>query len=131
VNYTNYTQSYTRPVAKIGIRQHLLPRDLFKLSGWTVLWRPLGKLLLMIFPLVLVINMCVASAITSIDHSLVNVDNERHELMDKNIALLARKAKLWAPASIQRMAGEKLALYANSGDQVTRFDSRSKTFGHP
>lgn len=124
MNYTNYTQSYTRPVAKINIWQHLLPRDLFKLSGWTLLWKPFGKILLMIFPVVLVINMCIASAITNIDHSLVTVDNKRHELMDKNIALLAQKAKLWAPASIQRMAGEKLALYVHSGDQVTRFDSR-------
>ena len=131
MNYNNSSETYMRSVAKIGSRQNFRPRELFDISGWLVLWKPVGKVLLMIFPLVLVINMFVASAITDVDRSIVSVDNQRHELMDKNIEMLARKARLWAPASIQKLAGDKLALQVNSGDQVGRFNRTTGTFNYP
>jgi hypothetical protein len=120
-----------RSVAKIGIGQRGGPRELVDLSGWLVLWKPVGKILLMILPLVLIINMFLGSAVTNVDRSIAAVDNRRHELMDKNIELLARKASLFSPASIRQLAGEKLALYTDSGDQVGRFDSRNGTFNYP
>ncbi|MGB3211865.1 MAG: hypothetical protein WBB19_14270 [Desulforhopalus sp.] len=131
MNYNNSTEAYMRSAAKIGLRQHVRPRELSDLSAWLVLWKPVGKVLLMIFPLVLVINMLVASAVTNADHMIVRVGNERHELMDKNIELLAHKARLWAPANIQQLAGEKLALYADSGDQVGKFNRGTGTFVYP
>ena len=131
MNYNNSTDTYVRSAAKIGMRQQVLPRELFRFSGWSVLLRPCGKILLMILPLVLVINMGIASMIANVERSLVSVDNHRHELMDKNIELLARKASLWAPDSIRQMAGEKLGLYPDSGDQIAIFDKRSGTFFHP
>ena len=128
MNYNNSTEAYMRTVAKIGVRQHIRSREHFDLSGWLVLWKPVGKFMLMILPIVLMINMFVASAVTNVNRSIVNVENERHELMDKNIELLARKAWLWSPANMEQLAGEKLALHGNSSDQVGRFDSRSGTF---
>ena len=128
MNYNNSSETYMRTATKIGLRQNHRPRELFDLSSWLVLWKPVGRVLLMIFPLVLIINMFVASAVTNTDRSLVSVDNQRHELMDKNIELLARKAKLWAPANIQKLAGEKLALQKDSGDQVGWFDKRIGIF---
>ncbi len=130
MNYNNSTESYMRFVTKIGIRQ-FRPRDLIDLSGWLALWKPTGKVLLIIFPLVVVVNMFLASVVSNIDRSIVNVDNQRHELIDTNMALLARKAMLWSPDSVQRLAGEKLALHATSGDQVGRFDRRTGTFIYP
>lgn len=128
MNYNNSTETYMRSVAKIGMRQYFRPRELFDLSGWLVLWKPVGKTLLVIFPLVLIINVFVASAVINTNRSIVSVDNQRHELMDKNIELLARKAKLWAPISIQKLAGEKLALQKDSGKQVGWFDRSTGTF---
>jgi hypothetical protein len=131
MNYNNSTQAYMRSIAKIGGRQQVGSRDLFDLSGWLVLWRPVGKILLMIFPVVLVIHMFIASAVTNTDQKITMLDNQRYELMDKNIELLALKAKLWAPENIEKLAGEKLALYADSGDQVGRFNRRNGTFVYP
>jgi hypothetical protein len=131
MNYNNSTEAYMRSVAKIGIGQRGGPRELVDLSGWLVLWKPVGKILLMILPLVLIINMFLGSAVTNVDRSIAAVDNRRHELMDKNIELLARKASLFSPASIRQLAGEKLALYTDSGDQVGRFNSRNGTFIYP
>ena len=131
MNYNNSSETYMRSVAKVGPRQNFRPRELFDISDWLVLWKPVGKVLLMIFPLVLVINMFVASAISDVDRSIVSVDNQRHELMDKNIEMLAHKARLWAPANIQKLAGDKLALQVTSGDQVGRFNKRTGTFSYP
>lgn len=128
MNYNNSTESYIRSVAKTGIRQHVRPQDPFDLSGWVALWKPVGKVLLMIFPLVLGINMFIASNVANIDRSIVNLDNKRHDLMDKNIELLAHKARLWSPVNMQQLAGEKLALHRDSGEQVGRFNSRTGTF---
>jgi hypothetical protein len=131
MNYNNSTEAYMRSVAKIGIRQHSRSGGFFDLPGWLVLWKPAGKVLLMIFPLVLIINMFVASAVTNTERSIVDSDNKRHELMDKNIELLASKARLWAPKNFQQLAGEKLALHVNSGDQVGKFNRRTGTFIYP
>jgi hypothetical protein len=128
MNYNNSTEAYMQSVAKIGVRQQGRARNLFDLSGWLALWKPTGKILLMIFPLVLVINMFIASAVVNTDRTIAGIDNQRHELMDKNIELLAGKATLWAPGNIQKLAGEKLGLYAGAGDQVGKFNSRTETF---
>ena len=131
MNYSNSTQTYMRPAVKIGMRQQARSRDLVDLSSWLVLWKPVGKILLMILPIILGIHMFVASAVTSTAQSLVVVDNQRYELMDRNIELLARKAKLWSPVNMQQLAGEKLELFVASGDQVGRFNRRTGRFIYP
>ncbi len=131
MNYSNSTQTYMRPAVKIGMRQQARPRELVDLSSWLVLWKPVGKILLMILPLILGIHMFVVSAVTDIDQSLAIVDNQRYELMDKNIELLARKAKLWSPVNMRQLAGEKLELFVASGDQVGKFNRRTGRFVYP
>jgi hypothetical protein len=72
--------------------------------------------------------MFIVAAVGNTDNAIASVDNQRHELMDKNIELLARKARLYSPASVQKLAGEKLDLYVDSGEQVGRFNRRTGTF---
>ena len=131
MNYNNSTEAYLRSTAKIGIRQYGRSRELIDLSGWLALWKPVAKILLLILPVVLCIHMFVVSAITDVNLSIVNVGDQRHELMDKNIGLLASKARLWSPASMEQLAAEKLALHSSSGDQVGRFNPRTGTFIYP
>lgn len=131
MNYNNSTEAYMRSIAKIGGRQQIGSRDLFDLSGWLVLWKPVGRIMLMIFPVVLIIHMFIGFAVINMDQAISSIDNQRHELMDKNIELLARKASLWSPENIGKLAGEKLELYADSGDQVGKFNRRNGTFVSP
>lgn len=128
MNFHNSTQTYLRPVAKVGLRQQLRPRDLFDLPGGLVLWRSVGKVMLFILPLVLLVNMIFGSFIGSVDRSITVVDNQHHELMDQNIEMLATKARLWDPAYMQKLAGEKLSLHAVSKKQIGKFDRRKGTF---
>lgn len=121
MNYHNTQEAYLRPVINIGVRQHLRARDTRDLMGSLVM-KAVGKVALVLLPLVLAIHIVLASAIGDIERSFTAADNQRHELMDKNIELLAHKARLLAPDNIQQLAGQKLALFAASGDQVERFN---------
>jgi len=73
-------------------------------------------------PFVLAANMFLASAADDAERSLTVFDNQRHELMDKNIGLLAKKASLYAPERVSRMAADKLSLYAASPGQIERIN---------
>ncbi len=131
MNYHNSSQTYLQSAVKIGIQQHGRSRELFDLSGWVVLWKPVGKIMLLILPIILGINMFVASSVTDTDRLLTAVDDQRHELMDKNMELLARKARLWSPTNMEQLAGEKLALHSSAKDQVGRYSSRTGSFIYP
>jgi len=131
MNYNNSTEAYMRTVAKLGRRQSLRVWDYLDLPGWLQLWKPVGKILLVIFPLVLIINILVAGAVSNVEQSIVAVGNHRHELMDKNIELLAQRAYLYSPTSIEQLAGEKLDLHKSTKDQVGVFNRRFGTFINP
>lgn len=123
MNFHNTTQvSYLRTVTNIGVRQQLQSRGVFDLPGGLVLWKAVGKIVLLILPFVLAANMFLASTVDGVERSLAAFDNERHELMDKNIGLLAKKARLNAPERVSQMAADKLSLYAASPGQIERIN---------
>ncbi|MFW2365734.1 MAG: hypothetical protein ACN4GW_04915 [Desulforhopalus sp.] len=128
MNFINTTQAYVRPAAKTTLLQQLCNLGTFDLPGGPALWKMAGKAALLMLPLVLAVNLFIASSITSIDHKLTAMDNQRHELMDKNIEMLARKARLWAPENVREMAADKLSLYTGSEKQVGKFSRRKGTF---
>lgn len=121
MNYHNTQEAFLRPVINIGVRQHLRARDTRELLGGPVM-KAVGKVALILLPLVLTLNMILASAVRDIEGSFTAVDNQRHELMDNNIELLAHRARLLAPDNIQRLAGQKMALFAASDEQVVHLN---------
>jgi hypothetical protein len=119
MNFQNTTQlSYIRPVTNIGVRQHLQPRDVLDLPGGLVLWKAVGKVLLLLLPLMVTFNLFLASAINDAGNELTVIDNQRHQLMDKNIGLLAQKAQLYAPDRVGQLAEQKLSLYSAAPGQI-------------
>lgn len=121
MNYQNTQEAFLRPVIQIGVRQQMRARDARELLGGPVM-RAVGKMALVLLPLMLAVNMIMASAASDMGRTMSAVDDRRHELMDKNIGLLAQKARLLAPDNIQQLAGRKLSLFAATGDQVERFN---------
>ncbi len=123
MNFHNTTQvSYLRTATNFGVRQQLESRDAFHLPGGLVLWKAVGRILLLMLPFVLAANMFLASTINDAKGSLATVDNQRHELMDKNIGLLAQRARLYAPERVSQMAADKFSLYAASPGQIERIN---------
>lgn len=121
MNYHNTQEAFLRPVINIGVRQQLRTGDARELLSGAVL-KAVGKVALVLLPLVLAINLLMASTAADITETMTAVDNQRHEAMDKNIGLLAQKARLMAPDNIEQLAGKKLALFSAAGDQVERFN---------
>ena len=123
MNYHNTTQvSYLRAVSSFGVRQQWQSRGLFDLSGDPAIWKAVGRIVLIMLPFVLAANMFLTSAVDDAERSLTVIDNQRHELMDKNIGLLAKKASLYAPERVSQMAADKLSLYAASPGQIERIN---------
>jgi hypothetical protein len=123
MNFHNTTQvSYLRTVPNLGVRQQLQSRGVFELPGGLVLWKAVGRIMLLVLPFVLAANMFIASTINGVERSLEAVDNQRHELVDKNIGLLAQKARLNAPERVSQMAAEKLSLYSAVPGQIERIN---------
>jgi hypothetical protein len=123
MNFHNTTQvSYLRTVPNLGVRQQLQSRGVFDLPGGLVLWKAVGRIMLLMMPFVLAANMFFASIINDMERSLTVADNQRHELVDKNIGLLAQKAGLYAPERVSQMAADKLSLYAASPGQIERIN---------
>jgi hypothetical protein len=92
------------------------------LPGGLVLWKAVARIMLLMLPFVLAANMFFASIVNDMERSLTAVDNQRHELMDKNIGLLAQRAGLYAPDRVSRMAADKLSLYVASPGQIERIN---------
>jgi hypothetical protein len=121
MNYQNTQEAFLRPVIDIGVNQRLQAKGARDFLGGAMV-KAIGKVALILLPLLLIVNFKLFSATGEMNRSITTVDNQHHELMDKNIELLARKAQLLAPDSIQQLAGKRLALYPAAGDQVERLN---------
>ena len=103
-------------------RQQTLRRPkTFSWAGDRLLWISIGKILLVLCPLVLVVNLWLASSFSTLDASVKEIENARHELMDKQIKLRAQRAQLYSPEHIRLMAAEKFSLRVPEKDQVKLF----------
>ncbi len=123
MNFHNTTQvSYLRAVSSFGVRQQMQSRSVFDLMGDLAIWKAVGRIVLIMIPFVLAANMFLASVANDVSLSLTVFDNQRHELMDKNIGLLAKKASLYAPERVSQLAADKLSLYTASPGQIERIN---------
>lgn len=130
MSYQNSSQSYMRTVAKPGVRQQVRSKRALSIPGGVLLLRAVGKAVLIILPLTLIVNIIISSAISNIDRSISQVEGRQQKVEDTNIHLLARKARIWAPDHVEKLAGDKLSLFVPTKDQVGKFDRRSGTFSY-
>jgi len=128
MNFHSTSQSYMRPVIQVGVGQHSLPQRKGSLPTSIDFWGPVGKILLALLLIVLAVNMYIAYSAGKVNESMIAADNKRHELMDKNIELRATKARLRGDEQFQKLAAEKLSLYAHTKGQVGKFDRRKGYF---
>ena len=129
MNFHNTTQAYARPVPKLSLRNYFRPVDFTLLMRKTApLIKRSGKIMLLISTLVAILNFAVISAIGSIESSIINLENARHTLIDKNIEYRAGLANLNNPLNLSRLAQDKLSLDIPSKEQVRVYDPRQGNF---
>jgi len=131
MNYQNATQAYMRTAAKVGGQRLPYRRTTsLDISGGLALLQKVGKTVLLILPVFLVLQIFLSSAINNLEMSITKAEQQYQLLDDKNIDLLAQRARLWAPGSVEGLAAEKLALYAPLKKQVGKFNRRYATFSY-
>lgn len=128
MNYQNLTQAYLRPKIKIGMRQQSRRRPQFDISFDSDALRTIARLGLMLLPVVIVAHMVLTSIVTDIGEDIALVAEQHSSLADKNIELLAQKARITAPQHVQFLAAEKLSLVLPEKGQVRKFNRRPGTF---
>jgi hypothetical protein len=110
--FHNSVQSYVRPVANVGIRQHLARRSTSELPGGIVLWKALGKVAVVVCVATITMSAVLSVYKGNVATAAAAVEQQRHELMDSNINLRAKRAALLSPQAIELAAGKMLSLYA-------------------
>jgi len=128
MNFHTTSQAYMRPVIQVGLGQRSLCQRKGSFPVGIAFWRSVGKILLVLLPFVLAINMYVTSSVGKVGESIIAADNKRHELMDKNIELRSKKAWLRVDEQFQQLAAEKLSLYVHRKGQVGIFNKRKGYF---
>ncbi len=119
MNVHNPAQSFLRPMVNTRFKQQFCRQKTLTVDK--VLWLSVGKVLVVLCPLVLVMNLWLASSLRNLDVSVKEVENLRLELMDKQIKLRAQRAQLFSPEQIQAIAAQKFSLHVPEKDQVKLF----------
>jgi len=112
--------TYCRPMMSSPMR-HQLRQKAFGLIGPKVLWIAVGKVLLIFFPLLLLVYFWLSSSAERNAAVILAAEEGRSALVDENIQLRAKRARLYSPEYLNTMAANQLALYVPEKGQVTRF----------
>ena len=114
------TPTYCRPMMSSSRRQQLFQKVL-GLIGPKVLWIAVGKVLVLFFPLLFLVNFWLSSSAVRNGAAILAAEEGRYALLDENIKLRAERARLYSPENLNAMAAKQLALYVPEKGQVTRF----------
>ncbi len=120
MNIQSLAQSYFPKSSHSGFRQNLQQQRGLDLADGIQLCSAVGKVVLVILPLVLVVNLWIASAVNSIE---TKIQIERQSLAfisQQNTNLEKGKERLLSPVRIQVLAAEKLSLMVPRPDQMQR-----------
>jgi hypothetical protein len=118
MNIHNPAQPYYRARAHSNLFRQLSGRQDISRSGDRKVWRAVGKMLLVFSPLVLAINLGLASCSHTLEQSVQAVSNVRHERVERQISLRAKKEQLSSPERVRIIAAQKLSLYVPDQEQV-------------
>jgi len=121
MNIHNSAQVFYRPIPNARFRQQIRRQKAFSWAGDRMLWLSIGKMLLVLCPLVLLANLWLAASFNTLDAYVKQVEQAREELMDKQIKLRVQRAQLYSPEHVQLMAAEKFSLRIPDKDQVKLF----------
>lgn len=121
MNFHNPAQTYFRPTPRSSFHQELFNQRAYSLAGEKRLWLSVGKLLLVLLPVVLAGHLWLAHANQNLERRVRGAENVRHQCIDTQIDLVAKKTQLSSVERVRIMAAEKLSLYVPGKEQVQVF----------
>jgi len=93
----------------------------FTWSADKVLFAAVGKILLVLVPVVLAMNLLFAVWSSHLTSSLETSAETHHVLMNKQIKLRALRAHLYSPEQVRLLAAEKFSLQVPGKEQIKYF----------
>ncbi len=109
----NSAQSYTRPEVNIGIgvRQQSGRCNVGEFPGGVLLWKAIGRVALAVCATTVVFTLLLGAYSTRLGSRATELETQRHQLMDRNIALRATRAGMLTRRAVEAAAGKALSLY--------------------
>jgi hypothetical protein len=126
--YQGAQQTIYRSPVQIGIRQQLSRRGSLELPGGSALWKAVGKILLVLLPLVFGCQIVLNSLSTGMEEDISEIDNQYYNLMITNSLLKAERTGLLTPEKVESLAGRKIALQKPEKGQVLVYHRASGQF---
>lgn len=118
MNFHTPAQPCFRARANSPFLQELERQKVFSLSADRKLGLALGKMLLVLCPIWLAVNLWLGSCCNTLEQSMQAVDDRRHQLVERQISLSAERSQLFSPERVQVIAAKKLSLYVPEKEQV-------------
>jgi len=119
MNLYNPAQSYSRPKADLHFFQQLSNQKVCPPWGDRRLLLSVGKMLLVFCPMLLAVHLWLASSFNTLQKAVRADETVRHELMENQISLRAKRDQMLLPERVRVIAAEKLALHVPEKEQVT------------
>lgn len=126
--YQGAQQACYRSSVQIGIRQQLNRRGSLELPGGIALWKAVGKILLVLLPLVVGCQLVLTSLSTGMEKDIGRIDDQYYNLMITNSLLKAERTGLLTPAKVESLAGKKIALQKPEKGQILVYHRASGQF---
>ena len=92
-----------------------------RLPGGRMLWYGVAKASLISFLFLAVVSVWSTHSIERLNVQLAQAEALQNELINSNIILRAQKAQLFSPQTVERLAGQQLALQLPGSGQYRKF----------
>lgn len=110
------------------MQRQLVRNDASELPGGVLFWRATGKVALLVFAVTVSISVLLGSYKGHLGTVAAVVENQRHELVDKNITLRVTRARMLTQQAVEVAAGKALSLYAPEEGQRFVYNSDKGRF---
>lgn len=112
--------NYFRSASHVGIRQRITRRRPLDLPGGVQLWQVVGKVLMWSVPIVLSLNLALASLGNSYSAKIAAEQQLFGEQQNQLALLQEQKIRLTSAVRVELAAAEKLDLHIPTADQLRK-----------
>ena len=102
-------------------RQVIRGRQVVSVPGGKQLWFAGAKVLFVTALLFFVSSLWLGSSVTQVNEKIEQVASQHDELVNANILLRAKKARLFSPEAVGLLAGNHLAIHLPQSGQYRKF----------
>lgn len=126
--YQDSAHAYFRSAVHIGMRQHLSRRGALEFPGGLLLWKAVGKVLLVLVPAVVAAHLLFSSFVSNAEESVRAADDHHYNLTIANSLLKSERSRLLTPEQVRALVGDSYSLHAPEKGQVRVFNRTTGQF---